>query len=334
MNDLLHDLVEARLPWTSPVVATWYSPAQLRAQWTTALQVESERLDDAAFGEEFRDAIGEGPAEPLAWANRRLTLEGGGWAVTGIRFRGRDARRPFVDVVATTRPPTPDGLSVVADAVLAAYDAFAPLCLRVDAPDATALVEALSHDPRFGPRCGVDQHVVAGRVEDLRAFARAWAYPVLTLTKGKPEEMAERAAEIYADLRSAEPALAEWAGPEDADSLAESADQGLLFEVYADDTPAGVVAAVRRDDHGLAGFVVQELCLDAAHRGRRLASATVQRLVDELPAVGGDVLWGTIHQANQASLRNALSIGRRHVGGYVWVTPAGLPGMPGGREQD
>jgi hypothetical protein len=54
----------------------------------------------------------------------------------------------------------------------------------------------------------------------------------------------------------------------------------------------------------------------------------LQRLVDDLPAEDGDTLWGTIHPGNTPSLRNATSIGRRLVGGYVWVTPAELPGMP------
>jgi L-amino acid N-acyltransferase YncA len=89
-----------------------------------------------------------------------------------------------------------------------------------------------------------------------------------------------------------------------------------------------VVAAIRDDRHGMSGFGVEEICLDAAARGRGLAAGVVQRLVDALPAADGDVLWGTIHPDNQPSLRNALSVGRRVVGGYVWVTPSGLPGMP------
>jgi len=77
----------------------------------------------------------------------------------------------------------------------------------------------------------------------------------------------------------------------------------------------------------MAGFSVQELCLDAAHRGRHVAAAAVQRMIDLLPAGPGDVLWGTIHPSNLPSLRNALSVGRVHVGAYTWVTPSGLPGM-------
>jgi hypothetical protein len=50
-------------------------------------------------------------------------------------------------------------------------------------------------------------------------------------------------------------------------------------------------------------------------------------LLLRLHARDGDVLWGTIHPANSPSLRNALSVGREIVGGYVWVVPAGLSGM-------
>jgi len=106
------------------------------------------------------------------------------------------------------------------------------------------------------------------------------------------------------------------------------ADQGLLLEVAVDGHPAGVVAAQREDTHGMSGFCVQEIVLDSAHQGRRLAPAVLQRLVDALPAEDGDVLWGTIHPDNAPSLGNAMSIGRRLVGGYVWVTPVDLPGMP------
>ncbi len=118
-----------------------------------------------------------------------------------------------------------------------------------------------------------------------------------------------------------------WARAEDAESLAACADEGLLFEVLLDGEPAGVVAAVRDDAHGMSGFSVEELCLDADSRGRRLAPGVLQRLVDELPAEDGDVLWGTIHPDNAPSLRNSASVGREVVGGYAWVTPAGLRGM-------
>lgn len=330
MADLLADMVEARRGWMSPVLRSWYSDADLGRHLRSGLATDAERVEDTAFGRDFRDQLGiDGPDDPLDWANRRLDLPDSGWAVTGTRFRGGDVSRPFVDVVATTAPPTPDGLAVVAAAVLPAYRPFHPLCLRVDVPDAPALVEQLRGAPRFGPHCAVDMHVVAGPVVRLRRHPRTSAYSRVSLRAGDARELAPRVSAIYDELGAREPDLAMWAAPEDAESLAECAEEGLLFEVLADGTPAGVVAALRYDAHAMTGFSVQELCLDSSHRGQRLAPAVAQRLVDELPDRPGDVLWGTIHPANAPSLRNALSIGRTLVGGYVWVTPAGLPGMPG-----
>ncbi|GAB1646228.1 hypothetical protein [Krasilnikovia sp. MM14-A1259] len=329
MQNLLDDMVDARLGWTSPVVGSWYSETDLRQQLRDAMAAEADRTHNGDFGSEYRDGVGmDGPTDPLEWANRRLDLPGGGWAVTGIRFRARDLKRPFVDVVATSLPPTPDGLSVVAAAVASAYRDFGPLCLRVDAPDVARLVQQLRSDPRFGPHCAVDMYVVAGLLTQLRAYPRASSYATVHLRAGEPQFLAGRVSAIYQELAEREPQLRMWAAPEDAESLTECADAGLLFEVHADDVPAGVVAALRIDAHAMRGFSVQELCLDASHRGRRLASGTVQRLVDQLGTDDGDVLWGTIHPSNSASLRNALSIGRELVGGYAWVATEDFPGMP------
>jgi L-amino acid N-acyltransferase YncA len=322
------ELVSARLRWVSPALTSWYAEVELRAQLASALAVQADRVESPAFGAEFRDALAiDSVTDPLAWAGRRLDLPDGGWAVTGIRFRGGDVVKPFVDVVATSVPPTGEGLALLAQIVPAAYADFAPLCLRVEAPDADGLLAGLMGDPRFGPGCAVDLYVVAGPVGALRAHAHTTAYDRVRLRSDDPEPMAARVRSMYAELAERQPDLALWASPEDVESLRESADEGLLFEVLVDGAPAGVVAAVREDAHGMRGFSLQEICLDAEHRGRRLAPGVMQRLADELPAAGGDVLWGTIHPDNTPSLRNALSIGREVVSGYVWVTPEGLPGM-------
>jgi hypothetical protein len=329
MDDLLRELARARLAWVSARLREWYDDARLVRQLASGLSDEADRVGDVVFGAEFRDGVGtDASADPLDWANRRVDLPTGGWAVAGIRFRGLDVTRPFVDVVATTEPPTPDGLAAVAAAVLPSFASFGPLCLRVDAPDPAGLVEQVAADERFGPRCSVDQYVVAGPVAELRGRPRVPTHDLVALRPGDAAALAERAAAIYAELARRNPHLLSWARPEDAESLAACADEGLLFEVLLDGAPAGVVAAVRDDAHGMSGFSVEELCLDADRRGRRLAPGVLQRLVDELPAEDGDVLWGTIHPDNTPSLRNSVSVGREVVGGYAWVTPAGLRGMP------
>ncbi|NHA70221.1 hypothetical protein EPD83_019520, partial [Phycicoccus sp. CMS6Z-2] len=110
---LLERAVAARVGQAAPVLRDWYRPAALRAQLAGHLGDEVDRVADAGFGAGLREAIGPRAAgsarvtDPLAWANRVLGLPGGGWALTGIRFRGMDPGRPFVDVVATDAAPDP-----------------------------------------------------------------------------------------------------------------------------------------------------------------------------------------------------------------------------------
>lgn len=329
---LLDDLTAARLDWTSPALARWYSPADLDDRVRASMTTPASWVGDGEFGATFRDNIASvddagryAVPDPLDWANR-LVAAGDGWAVTGIRFRALDLDKPFVDVVATSLPPTADALATIADVVLPQYRSFAPLALRVDAPDPDALVAALRTDPRFAG-AQVDQYVVAGLVSELRARAKVPAYHRVSLRPADAADLAQRAASLYADLAAGRPDLLLWTNPSDGEELASAQARGLAFEVLVDGEPAGVLAADRMDEHALSGFQVVEIVLDGAHLGQRLAPGILQRLLDELPAGDGDTLWGTIHPDNLPSRRNAASIGREVVGGFVWVLPAGSPGI-------
>jgi L-amino acid N-acyltransferase YncA len=324
----IEDVVAARLPWTSSVLSQWYGQERLQAQIAASLATELSRVADESFARGYRDAVAlDIDADLLSWSNRILTLDdGAGWALAGIRFRGMDVSKPFVDVIACTQAPTRAGLLEVAAGVARAYAAFRPLCTRFAVPDADGFMKLL--DAGFGPGSAIDMQIVAGLVRQLRAARRVATYERVELKAGDPALLADLARNIYADLAAEHPATALWATPESADLLEECAHTGLLFDVAVDGRPAGVAAALREDAHGMTGFVVQEIALDGAHRGQGLGPAVLQRLVDRLPDRGSDVLWGSIHPDNVSSMRNALRVGRRPVGAYAWVTPPGLPGMP------
>lgn len=321
-------MVAARLGWVADVLHEWYPRDALESQLATDLSGALALVGDREFATSFkRDVAVPVEVDDLHWANRVLALPDGGWALTGIRFRGLDVNLPFVDVVATTAGATPAEIADVAALVAETYTAFGPRCVRFDVPDPDALVTALA-GPAGATVAAVDQYVVAGPVAALATRATGPSYDRVALVRGEAGRLAARAAAIYADLHRDLPRTRMWAGAEDEESLADCAAEGLLFEVVVDREPAGVVAALREDGHGLRGYVVQELCLDSAHRGRGLAAPVLQRLLRALPTDDGLTLWGTIHPDNAASLRNALRIGRQKAGGFAWVTPPGLPGMP------
>ncbi|PZE82712.1 hypothetical protein [Curtobacterium sp. MCBD17_032] len=307
------DTTKDRDPTWRDALAGWVGPSL-------------DLVGDAAWGAMVRDAVGLPVEDPLAWANRWIELPGGGWAVTGIRFRGRDVEKPFVDVIATTATPDAAGIDDLA-VLLDHYALFAPRCLRVHLPGDVSAHGASAVTPR-GAALRPDLLVVAGGVHEVTAQPPTRRYEDVTLVSTSAEDAAGVVASIYRERIADQPRSADWATPSDAESLTEADEQGLLFEVVVAGTVAGVVAAERDDAYGLAGFSVQEIVLDAGHRGQGLGTATGQHLARALPAGPTDVLWGHIHPGNRASLANARSLGRRVVSSLVWVTPPGASGMP------
>lgn len=317
--------LEAAERWISSQIKLW-SP-NWRANLVDWLEPTLALVGDAEWGGQFRDSVQLPIRDPLAWANRRIELPDGHWAIAGIRFRGRDIEKPFVDIIATSLSPVPSGLVALGD-VLPHFSAFSPLCLRVSIPDPEPTLQALA-DPRGDAGLAtLDLLVVARPIAEMREHTQSPLYHDVTLTECAPEEAAEQVAAIYEELKPSRPRLSEWAVPADADSLEDAAEEGLLFEIRVGGTPAGVVAAERDDSYGFSGFCIQEIALNSMHRGQRVGVAALQRLAQEVPATTDDVMWGHIHADNAPSLRNARESGRQVVTAHVWVTPRGYPGMP------
>lgn len=327
MTSHLDAMAVAHTEWLSRLLTDWYPASSRLSRSRDAMRAQAEWIGDETFGTTFRNDVDTVPVpDPLAWANRRLDVPNDDWCVTGIRFRGRDVERPFVDVVATSVRPDAESLARVCDAVIPLYAEFRPRALRVDAPDPDSLVAELEQHEQFSG-AAIDQYVVAGRVDELRGRARLPGYDRITVVPVGVPEAAAAVLRYYRQATVETPRLSEWASASTSEELQNGANEGLLREIRVDGRPAGVVSAHRDNDHGMTGFVVQEIVLSTDYRGRRLAAPTLQHLLELLPATSGDTLWGTIHPDNQASVRNARSIGREIVGGYVWITPTGLPGI-------
>jgi L-amino acid N-acyltransferase YncA len=305
--------------WAPAQVADW-NPSWRRdlAAWA---EPSLDLVEDASWGAAVRDAVQLPVADPLLWANRHVQLSSGHWAVTGIRFRGRDVTKPFVDVIATDVAPDAAGIAELAE-VLPVYRDFAPLCLRVHLPG-----DARTAPAPDGSTAVPDLLVVAAPVARVAEGPASGAADV-ELVRTEPVGAAVRVAAAYDGLRRSEPDLDQWATAADEDALADADDEGLLFDVVVDGRTAGVVAVTRDDAYGLTGFGVEEIVLDAEHRGHGYGPLVLRQLARALPAAPADVLWGHIHPGNTPSLRNALASGREVVSSMVWVSPTGYPGMP------
>ncbi|KAA0976096.1 GNAT family N-acetyltransferase [Paeniglutamicibacter gangotriensis] len=319
------DALEAAESWTSSQIKNW-SP-RWRDNLAHWLEPSLALVGDAEWGGQIRDMVQLPVQDPLAWANRRIELSDGHWAIAGIRFRGRDIEKPFVDVFATSLPPEPTGLAALGE-ILSHFSAFSPLCFRVNLPDPGTGLRTIAASEADAGRATPDLLVVGRPVAEMLEQPLDSRYDEVSLVPCGPAEAQRRVAAIYDELRRAQPQLDQWATPADADTLEDAAEEGLLFDIRVNGTSAGVVAAERDDAYGLAGFCMQEIVLDSAHRGSRVGVAALQRLCHEVPSTTNDVLWGHIHPDNVPSLRNAQASGRKIVTAHVWVTPMGYSGMP------
>lgn len=285
-------------------------------------------VGDASWGARIRDLVQLPIDDPLEWANRRINLPGGHWAIAGIRFRGRNISKPFVDIIATSLTPEPSQLAALAD-VLPHFAGFSPLCLRIHCPDPEQTLFELAQSGAYAGHATTDLLVVAGLLETLKQRALPSTTEYVELRPCDPQAAAERVASIYDELEDSRPDIRTWALPADVDLLSSAAEENLLFEVWSDSRRIGVIAAAREDAYGMSGYSIQELCIDAEHRGRQLGRTVLLQLCGRLPTTSvGEALWGHIHPDNKPSLRNSLSMGRQVVGGHLWLTPAGHDGTP------
>ena len=324
-NHLSEEILDAVEGWTSDRIKEW-SPS-VRTYLASWLEPGLALVDDDVWGTQYRDQVKLPVSDPLEWANRRIELSNGQWAIAGIRFRGRDIEKPFVDILATSVSSDPAAFDELTE-VLPHFKRFSPLSLRVSSPSPMQAIASISRPGVYDGRADIDLLIVAGPVSELRKRADSNEGGVV-LRRSDPETAVRLVAEIYAELADSQPGISEWATPADLDTLSEAAEEGLLFDIVVDGVNAGTIAAAREDAYGLHGYCMEEICIDARHRGRGLGTAALDLLSHELPVEAGDeVLWGHIHPGNTPSLRNAQAIGREIVSGHLWLTPAGYPGMP------
>ncbi|MBO0845302.1 MAG: hypothetical protein J2P22_07815 [Nocardioides sp.] len=106
---------------------------------------------------------------------------------------------------------------------------------------------------------------------------------------------------------------------EDEEELQELAEQGLLFDVQARGTWAGLLAAEPNHPHGIQGVTVIELLLDHPYRGLGYGKHLSTLLAKALPMPDQTCLMGTIHADNPTAYRSALRAGRLDVRGEIRI---------------
>lgn len=269
------------------------------------LDQQVERIIDPSFARLFTEHI-HLPGVTSGDYNHRLIKADGGWLLGGIRFYSGDTNRPFVEIVAHSF----QDWNLLRDCAAQEWDAFAPRHLRTLVPCETEL-------PTDGY---VDMTVYAARYRDMASpDGRVSLIPF-----ADAEQAISMVAERYAELASADPALAQNISPAGAADLKRWQDENQMQAIRAvvdgRERTVGLFAAAPGTVAWIEGDEVCEEIIMAACNGRGFAASAQKAWTARSNTDPDRLLVGTIDGLNFASRRTAARAGREAVLDYVFVS--------------
>jgi hypothetical protein len=214
----------------------------------------------------------------------------------GIRFYNRDARRPFVEVIAHSFA----SIDEVRDCVRKEWSSFRPGFVRLRTAPEVLITESNAR---------LHKSIHIARYADLRLYDG-----LVTL---EPFEQGEQAVALvdrrYKQLQSDDPDLAKILSPASPNELREWHDGGQLYAIRLHDETVGVLAIVPSSVGWIDGDEVSEEVIDTGKNGHGYAAAAQSAWAARIATDRNTLLIGTIHGSNVASRRTAEAVGRVRV---------------------
>ena len=305
----LSQLAEFSLTAQHPLTRQWQADSARLERLAEIHAFDLQLATDLELAGQRAEFLKVGQAAE-AFLNRWVRVPPDLHAMLSIRFQGLDIKKPFVDASLLSRPLTALDLPALAEVAREVYGAFKPLYLRLWSAAPTGHFAGTGPDKRF---LGAPISVLVGGDVPPELSLR----PTLDFTHYAEAQAA------YADVDAQHPQHPGQAALQDQADLQESIEAGTLFDVLVRGEWAGYVGATEAEDAegdtlGLSAYVVQEIILAPAFRGRGYGAALSTLLARSLPDQSR-VLIGTVHAENRGAVTAALRAGRVDVGGWVQV---------------
>lgn len=272
----------------SAIVASW-------------LDVEASRVSDDDFAAQFYKHLSLPGVLPSDYLHRIIRTSDGG-LLGGIRFRGRDVNRPFVEIIAHGF----DDLHRLRACVRDEWSMFRPEYLRICArPGRISEPNAL-----------LDMSIYVSRYRDMLA-----PEPSVRLI---PFPTAEHAIEMvrrrYEHMATHDPTVARNVSPAAPDDLRRWHRAGQLQAITVDGVSVGAIAIAPGAVRWIEGDEIQEEVTDTEHSGHGYAALAQAAWARNITVDPDRLLIGTIDGLNIASHKTATRARRRRVLDRVFVS--------------
>lgn len=282
-------------------VATDLFGSDGRAMVASWLDVEASRVSDDDFAAQFYKHVSLPGVLPSDYLHRIIHTPYGG-LLGGIRFRGRDVNRPFVEIIAHGF----DDLERLRACVSDEWSMFRPEYLRISGrPGRTS-----------GPNTLLDMSIYLSRYRDMTEPEHR--------VRLQPFSDAEHAIEMvrrrYEDLTADDPDVARNVFPAAPADLRRWHHAGQLRAITVSAVPVGALAIAPGAIRWIEGDEIQEEVIATENRGHGYAALAQAAWARKVAVDPNRLLVGTIDGLNIASRKTASRVRRRRVLDRVFVS--------------
>jgi GNAT superfamily N-acetyltransferase len=309
----LQQWLEYAVAQTHPLIKSWYTPADLKANWQEAVKRDTEEFFSDGFAASFaRNCKTLGlPAERF---KHRLLETSAHRLIAGIRFFGMDLNRPFIEVAQINKPLESDQEKEDITALL--RNEFAPF-----KPTQWRVYQS-SHLAYQFAGCAGDKRYLVGRLKDINAQPEVKSSGKLELRLAQNLDFYPSYAEMYKMLHAERPWMPDVARQESLEDMQDYLKKGWLYEVFVNDVWAGVTAVSESCEVGAKGYYMIEIVLAKPFRGQGLGvvlQRCLAKILGEKSLDASAALFGTIGAVNIPMQKTAARVGRIDVGGHYWI---------------
>lgn len=311
--------IDAKLAQTPPIVKTWYDEKTLRELAAEALTDDIERLTSDRLAKLFYlHAQVDGVDSHEAYKTRIIGLPELGDTICGIRFRGMDVTKPFVNMAITEQPLTANGMAESVAILAEAFVEFSPQQVRFYL---TSNLNIATSDFVDGV-AQWDRALLANRFAALTPMAHV--PDEFSVKRAQTVDFYDDYAQMCTRLFAESPKFLHYTRCESKDDFQNILDSdGHHFVLSHAGEFTGLISLDNDKYGGLQGLYVVEKILAPHMHGQGLGKAfeatVIRRLLDDGLVSDDEIFFGEIDYDNKGSLHSALKNGRVEVGRFLWL---------------
>jgi hypothetical protein len=194
------------------------------------------------------------------------------------------------------------------DKIINWYNAFNPEFIRFYEHD---LRESMTiHDYKITG----ESIVAAGHIATIKHHIRPDNYGDISLENVRDMDFYENYSREYEDILRENRHLRNFLNKESYETMKRLVEINFVYKIIIDGETAGIFAVDKTIEKYFNSFLVVEEILYKKFRGRGYAPAAQRKIIDTIIAGSSEMIQGTIHPQNLASLKTALKNNRVLIG--------------------